>query len=430
MSTVYKSLIISPNPDKSIKTYNPGYMAISDNGKIEEIREENLHNKYKGYEFVDLSNYLIIPGLIDIHNHLPQYAFAGIGDKELLPWLENYTFPREKTFENKEIARESAKIFFSDLLKNGTTTSVTYVTIHKNAADIAFQEAEKAGIRAVIGKVNMDQNSPEFLTENTEKSINETKELAEKWHGKENRLFYVVTPRFAVSCSLDLMQELGKIAQKSDYFIQSHLSENRGEIDFVKKLFPESQSYTDVYEKAGLLGPKTIMAHCIHCNEEETEILAKTRTIIAHCPTSNRFLKSGIMPLRKYLEKGLRIGLGTDVAGGYSLSMFNEMKEAIENSKYYQVFVDKKTEPITPAEAFYLATLGGAEVLGFENETGSLEKGKNADLVVVDYKKTDPENGEGLYNEPEQILSRLIYRGGEQSIKEVYIKGQKVVKFA
>ncbi|MDD3647158.1 MAG: guanine deaminase [Candidatus Dojkabacteria bacterium] len=426
MATVYKALIFTPTSDRSLKVYNPGFLAVSDNGKIEEISEENLQEKYENYEFIDLSDYLIIPGLIDIHNYLPQYAFAGIGDKELLPWLENYTFPREKTFEHDETARKSAQKFFTDLLKNGTTTTVTYVTIHKNATEIAFEEAERAGIRAVIGKVNMDQNSPDFLIENKEVSLQESRQLAEKWHRKNNRLFYVVTPRFAVSCTMDMMKELARLAKNGNYFIQSHLSESKGEIDFVKKLFPECKSYTEVYEKAGLLGKKTIMAHCVHCSREEIEILKKTETKIAHCPTSNRFLKSGILPLRNYLDEDLVIGLGTDVAGGYSLSMINEMKEAIENSKYYQLFTDESAEPVSPSEAFYLATLGGAQALGFEHEIGSLEKGKKADFVVVDHKATDPENGEGEYGKPEQILSRLIYRGGGQSIKDVFIQGVRV----
>lgn len=427
MGSIYKALIISPKNKNTLDIYNPGFLVVSQKGVIEEVSEEDPRKKYKNYCFFNYSDYLICPGFIDTHNHLPQYAFAGIGEKELLPWLENYTFPREKMFQKKKVAKQSAEVFFKDLIRNGTTTTLTYVTIHKSATDIAFEYAKKSKIRAFIGKVMMDQNSPKFLTEKTEESIKDSIELIHKWHGYNGRLFYVLTPRFAITCSFKLMKAIGKIARSKDVYIQTHLSENLGEIQFTKKLFSKYRNYTDIYYQAGLLGPKTIMAHCVHLNDAEIGIIKKTGTKIAHCPTSNRFLISGIMPFRKYQRENLEMGLGTDVAGGYSLSMFNEMKEAIENSKYLFLFSKGKSgSPMTLAEAFYLATLGGAKVLSMENEIGSLEKGKKADFLIIDHKKIDPMGNKSNYQKPEQILSKLIYRGSKSVVKYVYIEGKKV----
>ena len=429
MGSIYKALIIFSKNKKALKIFNPGYLVVSGEGLIEDVYEKDPRKKYKNFHFFDRSDDLICPGFVDVHNHLPQYAFAGIGEKALLPWLENNTFPRESRFQQNEIAKSSAKVFFNDLIRNGTTTSLTYVTIHKSATDLAFEAAKKSGVRAIIGKVMMNQNSPQSLTEQIGKSLKESVELIDKWHGYDDRLFYVLTPRFAITCSWELMKAIGKLAKDSGVYIQTHLSENLDEIAFTKKLFPNYKNYTDIYYRAGILGPRTIMAHCIHLNGKEISLIKRTKTKIAHCPTSNRFLMSGIMPFRSFRNKNLEMGLGTDVAGGYSLSMFNEMKEAIENSK--SLFVFSKGEigpPMSIPEAFYLATLGGAEVLSMNDQIGSLEKGKKADFLIIDYKAIDPMGGKSDYQEPEQILSKLIYRGFSSVIKEVFIGGKRVSK--
>lgn len=430
MGSIYRSLIITPESENKLRILNPGYLVVSSNGVIEAVSgQSSIRKKYRHYKFFDYSESLICPGFIDTHNHLPQHAFAGIGDRDLLPWLKKYTFPRERTFSDSTIAKESAEAFFSDLVRNGTTTTLTYVTIHRNATDIAFRCAERSGIRAILGKVMMDQNSPSFLTEQTDASFAAAEELIEKWHGKNGKLFYCLTPRFAITCSFELMERAGRLARERNVYIQTHLSENAGEIEFVKKLFPRFKNYTDVYYKAGLLGPKTIMAHGIYLSDAELRILKKMRTAIAHCPTSNRFLNSGIMPFRKYRTAGLKMGLGTDVAGGYSLSMFSEMREAIENSKQLALFSKgEKPKPMSLEEAFYLATLGGARVLSLENQTGSLELGKKADFLVIDYRAIDPMKGKGPYLEPMQILSKLIYRGNELVVRQVFVDGVQILK--
>ncbi|MFC1599898.1 guanine deaminase [Patescibacteria group bacterium] len=425
MKAIYKALIISAKNQKTLNIYAPGYLVVNKNGEIEAITKSNPKKKYKGYKFLDYSDYLICPGFIDVHNHLPQYAFSGIGEKELLPWLEKYTFPREKTFKNEKIAEASARTFFKDLIKNGTTTTLTYVTIHKKATDIAFKHAAKSKIRAIIGKVMMDQNSPDFLTENTNKSLKESEELIKKWHGHNDRLYYVLTPRFAITCSFESMKKVSELAKKTGAYIQTHLGENKNEIDFTMSLFPKCKNYTDVYYQAGIMGPKTIMAHCVYMKKAELDLINKTRTKIAHCPTSNRFLSSGIMPFRKYRELNLNMGLGTDVAGGYSLSMINEMKEAIESSKFANLYL-KSGEPLTLSEAFYLATLGGAKVLSMDKKIGSLDKGKKADFLIIDHKKADPMAATSKYMKPDQILSKLIYRGDASMVKHVFIEGEKI----
>jgi guanine deaminase len=421
MKAIYKGLIISPKSKKTLNVLNPGYLVVSEKGEIEEVTRVNPSKKYKHYPLKDYSDDLICPGFVDVHNHLSQYEFAGLGGAELLTWLKKYTFPHERKFKKDSVARSSAKVFFNDLIKNGTTTVATYVTIHKKAVDIAFKEAKKSGLRTFIGKVMMDQNSPEYLTENIDNSLRDSEELIEKWNGKEGRLFYILSPRFALSCSFELLRRVAELARRKNVHVQTHLAENMDELKAIKEFFPKYRSYTEVYEKAGLLGEKSIMAHCIYLSDSEIKVLKKTGTKIAHCPTSNRFLKSGIMPFRKYFDSGIDIGLGTDVAGGYSLSMFNEMKEAVENSKYADLYCDV-APPMTLPEAFYAATLGGAKVLSMDKEIGSLEKGKKADFLIIDYLKYKKSN----FLKPRQILSKLIYRGDASVVQKVFVQGKQV----
>lgn len=423
---IYKGLIFNPVSRDKLEIFEPGYLVVSGQGLIEGCYSHNPSRRFPDAKTVDLGRQVIIPGLVDTHVHLPQYAFAGIGNLELLPWLEKYTFPRESRFRERKIAAQAAQYFFDGLAANGTTTALVYGTVHAGATDIAFKAAEKKGLRVIMGKVMMDRQSPKSLTEKTQDSLRESEKLIRKWHGKDNgRLQYALTPRFAITCSPELMRGAAALAKKYGAYIQTHLSENKGEIAFVKKLFPKAKNYTDVYDSCGLLGKKTIMAHCIHLAPSERSALKKSGTKIAHCPTSNRFLQSGVMPYRKWLREGLSIGFGTDVAGGYSLSMLNEMKEAIETSKTYNIMNPKAPEKIiTPVEALYLATLGGAKVLSLDNRIGNFKPGKEADFVVLDPVPSDPFNGKSPYGSPREILSRLIYRAGSESVKAVFVRGK------
>ncbi|MCD6329642.1 MAG: guanine deaminase [Candidatus Cloacimonetes bacterium] len=417
---------ISPN---RVLYLDPSYLVISEDGVIEDVCKEIPKSGEYDQEFYDYSEKLICPGFIDIHNHLPQFTLSGLYRGNLLEWLSEIVFPAEGRLSSPEVAERFAEQFFLELLSKGTTTTSSYVTSHKEATDIAFRYAERSGIRAFLGNVLMDQNAPDYLINDTQVLLRDSEGLIEKWDGYDNgRLRYVLTPRFAPTCSFDLLQGIGKIAQKHGVHIQTHLAESKEEIATAMDIFSDFENYTDVYSQAGLLTERTIAAHCIYLNDSEIETLQKTGAKISHCPSSNRFLQSGIMPYRKLEKSGIPIGLGTDVGAGYSLSMFSEMREAIESSKTIH-FLDPSTDykPITSIEAFYLATLGGAKALSLDDETGSLEKGKSADFSIIDIAQLNVFN-EDFFSNPEDLISKLIYSSGENYIEKVFIKGKLVYK--
>ena len=424
---IIKGTLLSPISPLEILYLDPGFFVISEDGIIEEIFKEMPKGAEADSEYLDFSGKLVCPGFVDIHNHLPQFTLSGLYRGNLLEWLTDIIFPVEERFSSPEIAELFAERFFQELIGKGTTTTSSYITIHKEATDIAFRCAEKSGIRAFLGNVLMDQKAPEYLIKDTRILLRDSQELIEKWDGYDNgRLHYVLTPRFALTCSFDLLQGIGQIAKKYDVHIQSHLAESKAEIEVVMKTYYDFDNYTDIYLKAGLLTEKTIMAHCVYLEDEEIKMFKKTGTKISHCPSSNRFLQSGIMPYRKLEKNGIPIGLGTDVGAGYSLSMFSEMREAIESSKTIH-FLDTSAnyKPITSTEAFYLATLGGAKALSIEDETGSLEKGKSADFSVIDIEQLDVFDDE-FFSKPEDLISKLIYGNGENYIEEVFVRGKRV----
>lgn len=426
---IIRGKILSPISTKRVLFLDPGYLILSDDGRIEQVVNDMPTEQLRNFQFSDHSEKLILPGFIDIHNHLPQFTLSGLFKGTLLEWLDNIVFPSEERFSSPEIAESFAEKFFQELLRMGTTTTSSYVTIHKEATDIAFQKAEASGIRAFLGNVLMDRDVPDYLRKDTEELLSDSKELIEKWDGiDDGRLRYVLTPRYVPSCTLDLLNGIGRIAVEYDVHIQSHLAESMSEIAAVMRMYPDFKNYTDVYHKTGLLTDKTIMAHCIYLEENEIDLLKRTGTKISHCPSSNRFLQSGIMPYRKLEKKGMTIGLGTDVGAGYNLSMFSEMKEAIETSKTISfLHPGKEYKPLSSIEAFYLATLGGAKALCLEDEIGSLETGKSGDFAVLDIQKLNICD-ESFFQNPEDLLSKLIYGNGENYVEEVYVRGKQVYK--
>jgi guanine deaminase len=370
--SIFKASVRNPLSVDRTESYKPGYLIVA-GSKIERLTSVDPRSEFPSSSFLDLGEKLILPGFVDTHVHLPQFAIIGVGSGELLTWLNTYTYPEESRFADPEYAARLSQQFFDALVANGTTTAVIYCSVHERATDIAFSLASAKGIRAFMGKVMMDRNSPAALLENTTDSVAASLRLFEKWDGADGgRLRYVLTPRFAGSCSMDLMKQIGRIAKDRGAFVQSHLSENREEIEWIAELFPESSSYTSVYDSARMLTERTIMAHCIHLSPDEIGLLARTRTNVAFCPYSNRTLRSGIMPYKKLRNAGLSISLGTDVAGGPSLSMLEQMQEGM------------KAAGITWNEALYLATLGGAKTLGLSDIIGNFAPGKDADFVVVD----------------------------------------------
>ncbi len=402
---VFCGVVIHSTGSTRLEVCDPGYLTVV-RGRIAELTRVDPRPKYPGAAFQDFGRKIVLPGFIDTHVHLPQFGIMGIGKGELLDWLNNYTYPEEARFSDPEYATRISAAFFDALVANGTTTAMIYSSVHEQATDIAFSAAQAKGVRAFIGKVMMDRNSPPSLTESTDESIAASTRLFEKWDGVEDgRLRYVFTPRFAAACSMDLMKRTGQLAHERNAFIQSHLSENKNEVKWIRELFPDVSSYAEVYDAAGLLNERSVMAHCIHLSLEEVSLLYQRQTRIAFCPYSNRTLHSGVMPYRTLANANLDIGLGTDVAGGPSLSMFEQMREAMNAAG------------IGPAEALFLATAGGAKVLGLSEKVGSLSAGHDADFIVADA---------GPYGTPEEALSKLCMNGSQDQVREVYVRGRLV----
>ena len=363
-------------------------------------------SEFQGRIDEDRSNEYALPGFIDLHTHLSQYYIRGLYEPALLPWLNKYVFPEEERSKNIEYAEKLSRDFFSAMLKAGTTTCVIYTAPFFSACDMAFEIAKETGIRALIGMTMMDMNCPENLPQNSHKTLEESILLYEKWHGKNAKLDYIFTPRFAPTCSLELMKEVVKYAIEHNAWIQTHLSENKEEIEMVKEIFGY-KSYTEVYQKAGLLTQHSIFAHCIHLNDEEIKMLAENKCKIAHCPDSNFFLKSGEFPLQKIEEAGIEYGLGSDVGAGTSLNMLYHTKMMNYRQSDY---------PVLPAKALYHITLGSAKLLGVDEIIGSLEIGKEADIVFLKPPLNYPLKNNGI--------SQLVFCGQEFSLTETLVAGR------
>lgn len=359
---------------------------------------------------LDMRDCLAIPGLIDLHVHLSQYRIKGHYRNALLPWLNEIVFPEETKSADTEYAYQLAEDFITALYKSGTTTAVIYTSPFPIACETAFETARLHGLRAFIGMTLMDRNSPNALQQDTKQAMDDCLRLIEEYHDPEAGLQYIFTPRFAPTCSLQLMQWIGKYATQNGLWIQTHLSENKDEIKWVKDLFG-LDTYTDVYAKAGLLTNKTILAHCIHLNDRELSLLKASGSKIAHCPDSNFYLRSGQFPLAQIRQQNIPFALGSDVGAGTSLNM-------LYHAKMYN-FRQSDT-PVSPADAFYRITLGAARLLGLQDKTGSIEVGKEADVVFLKL----PDSTQEISTD---ILSELIFTGHEWAVKQVYSKGVRKV---
>ncbi len=378
---------------------------------------------------------LVIPGLVDAHTHLPQYGGAGRFDLELLGWLEREIFPLEARFAEADVARSSSRRFFAEMVRSGTTTAAVYTTVHATATEAAFRAARKAGIRAVIGKVMMDANAPDSLLERTDRSLRESRTLCARWNGAAGgRLRYAFTPRFALTCSRKLMKGVAELAGRFDARVQTHLAEARQEVQAVRRMFPDAKNYTDVYAQCGLVSPRTVFAHAIHLSRPELAALSAASAGIAHCPLSNVSLGSGLMDANARLDMGIPLGLGSDVAGGPTLDMFRQMGAACYTSKAAQLCLDpsrtgrKHRRLVTPEIALRMATIGGARVLGLERRVGSLEPGKYADFLVLDFAGIDPETKPPEERSMNDILSLLCYRGGAHAVRQTLVGGHPLVE--
>lgn len=418
--TAYRGHVISPKVNGELNDIREGVLIVDDRGKIVFCgpwAEFDRHSNLK--EIHNFGDKIILPGLIDTHLHLPQVTVTGKSGEHLMKWLERFVFPSEARCADPHYALKIATWFFDEMVRNGTTLGVVFSTIHKQATDIAFEVANSVGCRAIMGKVMMNTNSPPALTENLSDSLQGSLELCEKWHGHDDgRLLYAFTPRFAVTSTSDLMSECGKLwHSKPGTYMHTHLAESQEEIDFVKELFPKARTYVDVYHQHGLLARNNILAHAIHLDDQDLDVLKETDSSLSHCPSSNFFLKSGVFGYRRVEKKGIRFGIGSDVAAGPQMSLFCVMKDA----NYIQ-----PDEWLYPSELLYRATLGGAVALGLEDKIGSLDEGKEADFVVV-----DPTHRTGIIDDilskpTEEILSALVFLGDDRVVEATFVRGREI----
>lgn len=392
------------------------------------IREGRIFKLYREipaeYSNLPLENHtgrLIIPGFTDLHLHAVQFVNRGLGlDKELLDWLNVYTFPEEANFKDLEYADGVFKSLIKALWSCGTLHSAVYSSLHREATGHLLELFIQSGLNAYVGKVNMDRNSGPALTETAEASLEATRELIDKYGGRSDLVKPIITPRFAPSCTPELLTGLGDLAREYGLPVQSHLNETPSEIKWVKRLFPDSANYLHAYRSHGLVIPhRTIMAHCVYNQPEEVAAFAAESIFLAHCPTSNLNLASGIMEAAKLLRTGsIKLGLGSDIAAGDSLFIPAVMRSAIQSSKLLK-FLGKATAPLTLAEAFYLGTKGGGEFFG---PTGSFEEGYWADLLVLE----DSANTAFRPLSPIERLEKIIYTGDDRNILIRKIRGATV----
>lgn len=408
------NFIFTETPRKFTSLSNQ-YMVIED-GRIKEVYAK-LPNKFKNQEVIDYSQYLMIPGLIDLHVHAPQFDQIGLGlDKELIDWLNTYTFPLESQFADPKVAEEVYGRFVKDLIRQGTTRAAIFATIHKESTRVLYNTMIKNGIGGYVGKVNMDQNSSDTLREDWKQSLRDTDELIQEYYNHP-LVKPIITPRFAPSCTPQLLKGLGKLAEKYVLPVQSHLSENPQEVEWVAELFPKSLNYADVYDQYGLLGDTpTLMAHGIYLTEDEIEKLAEKNVVIVHCPDSNMNIASGMMPARRWLNRGVKLGIGSDVGGGHNLSMAQSTVRAIQTSKLLQTITGERA--LTVSEAFYMTTKGGGSFFG---KIGSFEKGYEFDALVI---QDEPWVNKRLTLC--QRLERWLYSGDDRNIIQRYVSGKKI----
>ena len=383
-----------------------------------------LPEQYRGLQLYDYGERLIIPGMTDLHVHAPQYTFRGIGmDEELLEWLTTYTFPEEAKYSDMEYAKKAYGYFAEDLRRCFTTRAVVFGTMHNEATINLMDQLEDTGVITYVGKVNMDRNGGEGLQEESaEASLQATLDWLQAIDGRYKNTKPILTPRFIPSCSDDLMRGLGKLSAERNLRIQSHLSENQSEVAWVKELVPESTSYANAYELFDTMGSAelpTIMAHCVYSGEEEMSILKKHGAYIAHCADSNMNLTSGIAPIRKFMDAGIKVGLGTDVAAGSSMNMLKTMLITLQASKMYYRLVDTDVKPLSFEEVFYLATAGGGEYFG---KVGTFKDGYEFDAVVIDDSKMYSMRDMSI----RERIERMCYNDADAIIKDKFVKGKKV----
>ncbi len=416
MTILYRSgLLINPISPTSCELFSPGGLAVSGQGRVMGAGAwDLLRRAYPGERVLDRSDSILTPGFVDTHLHIPQIDIRGIHSASLIDWLHETVFEAERAHEDVEIAADRARRTFQNLLGSGTTACAAFSTIHEPATQVAFEAAEASGIRAVIGKVLMDREAPAWLTEEPRVAIESAEKIAREWnHRRPERLGFAITPRFAISCSEELLELAGNLRRALNLRVQTHLAENPEELEVVARLFPDAEDYTAVYDQAGLLTQSSLLAHGIHLNDREIDLIHGRGCSVAHCPESNFFLHSGRFQLERFDSQGINVCLGSDVGAGSSFSALSAMKLAQFASR----------RPIAPERLWWLATVAGARALGWESVTGNFSVGKAADFALLETDFVDLEDA--ACARPE-TLSQLIHREEEVTVVETVIEGRTV----
>ena len=411
------NLIWTEEPGR-FRTIKDGYLLIED-GVVAGTAEK----RPAGIDITDFGSSLILPGLYDLHIHAPQYMFAGLFmDDELLQWLDRHTFPLEARFSDKDFASDAYTAFVEDIKDSCTARASIFGTIHRESTIMLMSLLEESGLHGYVGKVSMDRNSPDILREDTDEAISEELRFLEEAASFRN-VKPIITPRFIPSCTDHLLSSLGAIAKEWNLPVQTHLDENPSEVEWVRGLCPESRSYADAYDSFGLMDGRSIMAHSVWVTEEEMDLLSIHDAWVAHSPSSNMNLSSGIAPVRRFMERGIKTGLATDTAGGSSLSMFRMITDAIQASKLRWRQVDDALSPLRFSEAFYLASKGGGSFYG---KAGSFEPGYAADILILEDSSKDmtvlsPELS------IEEKLEFYAYRSPDRKPLAKYVEGKRVI---
>ncbi|CAI0930996.1 Guanine deaminase [Serratia fonticola] len=398
-----------------------GLLIIRD-GRVEWFGnwEEGHHQIPDSIRVRDYSGKMIVPGFVDTHIHYPQCEMVGAYGEQLLDWLNKHTFPAEKRYNDLEYAREMSAFFIKQLLRNGTTTALVFGTIHPESVEALFESARHINMRMIAGKVMMDRNAPDYLLDTAESSYSQTKALIERWHNN-GRLLYAITPRFAPTSSPEQLEMVQRLRQEyPDVYLHTHLSENKDEVAWVKALYPEHKNYLDVYHHYGMTGRKSVFAHCVHLEDAEWDCLHQTQSSIAFCPTSNLYLGSGLFNLPNAWRKKVRVGMGTDIGAGTTFNMLQTLNEA------YKI-MQLQGYRLSAYEAFYLATLGGADALGLADTIGNFNLGKEADFVVLEPTATPLQ--QLRYDNSKTLMDKLFVMmtlGDDRSIYRTYVDGRLV----
>jgi guanine deaminase len=416
----YRSSILHFKAQGTAEYFDDGILVI-DAGKVKQVGEAaDLLPVLDGVDIETYHNKIIMPGFIDTHIHYPQVDVIASYGKQLLDWLNNYTFPTELQFEDPEFAKETANFFLDELLKNGTTTALVFGSKHKVSVDAFFEASSARNTRMICGKVMMNRNAPDDLCDDVQSSFDDSQALIDQWH-ENGRQLYAVTPRFAITSTGEQLEKAGQLLKNNpSVYMQTHLSENKDEIAFTMELFPERKNYLDIYDHYGLLGPRSVFAHGVHLEDEEFKRLTDTQSSISFCPTSNLFLGSGLFNLEAANSFNTQVSIATDVGGGTSFSMLQTLSEAYKICQLKQYSLDAK-------QAFYMATLGNAKTLKLDDKIGNFEAGKEADFIVIDLQSTPlMARKQSKCKSLDEALFSLMILGDDRAISETYVAGEKI----